>query len=55
MRTGTETPITDLGTNGRIGHPPGLYLLFVPEMWDRFSSYEMKAFLILYITAPLRV
>lgn len=35
---------------GRGNHPPGLYLLFVTEMWERFSFYGMKAFLILYMT-----
>ena len=32
------------------GHPPGLYLLFVTEMWERFSFYGMRAFLFLYVT-----
>jgi POT family proton-dependent oligopeptide transporter len=31
------------------GHPPGLYLLFVVEMWERFSYYGMRALLILYL------
>lgn len=35
------------------GHPRGLYLLFLVEMWERFSFYGMKAILILYLTAPL--
>lgn len=30
-------------------HPKGLYLLFVVEMWERFSYYGMKAILILYL------
>ena len=33
------------------GHPPGLYLLFTVEMWERFSYYAMRAILILYATA----
>lgn len=32
------------------GHPPGLYLLFFTEMWERFSYYGMRAILILYLT-----
>lgn len=31
------------------GHPPGLYLLFVVEMWERFSYYGMRALLVLYL------
>jgi len=25
------------------GHPKGLYVLFVTEMWERFSYYGMRA------------
>jgi proton-dependent oligopeptide transporter, POT family len=35
------------------GHPPGLYLLFTVEMWERFSYYGMRAILTLYITASV--
>ncbi|MFY8160389.1 MAG: peptide MFS transporter [Candidatus Kapaibacteriota bacterium] len=31
-------------------HPPGLYLLFFTEMWERFSYYGMRGILILYLT-----
>jgi POT family proton-dependent oligopeptide transporter len=34
------------------GHPRGLATLFLTEMWERFSYYGMRAFLILYMTAP---
>ena len=33
-------------------HPNGLATLFFTEMWERFSYYGMRAFLILYMTAP---
>lgn len=33
-----------------LGHPVGLYLLFLTEMWERFSYYGMRALLILYLT-----
>ena len=36
----------------RPAHPSGLYVLFFTEMWERFSYYGMRAFLILYMTAP---
>ena len=31
------------------GHPPGLFLLFFVEMWERFSFYGMRALLIFYM------
>ena len=31
------------------GHPRGLGLLFVTEMWERFSYYGMRALLVLYL------
>jgi POT family proton-dependent oligopeptide transporter len=34
------------------GQPRGLSTLFFTEMWERFSYYGMRAFLILYMTAP---
>jgi POT family proton-dependent oligopeptide transporter len=34
-------------------HPRGLSTLFFTEMWERFSYYGMRAFLILYMTAPV--
>src|SRR6185295_1419882 len=37
-------------TGGWGGHPRGLSTLFFTEMWERFSYYGMRAFLILYMT-----
>ncbi|NQY92169.1 MAG: peptide MFS transporter [Deltaproteobacteria bacterium] len=34
-------------------HPAGLPLLFVTEMWERFSYYGMRAILVLYMLTPL--
>jgi POT family proton-dependent oligopeptide transporter len=34
------------------GHPRGVSTLFFTEMWERFSYYGMRAFLILYMVAP---
>ena len=31
------------------GHPRGLFILFLTEMWERFSFYGMKALLIFYL------
>jgi proton-dependent oligopeptide transporter, POT family len=33
------------------GHPRGLSTLFFSEMWERFSYYGMRGFLLLYMTA----
>jgi POT family proton-dependent oligopeptide transporter len=37
------------------GHPRGLSTLFFSEMWERFSYYGMRGFLILYMTAPVAI
>jgi POT family proton-dependent oligopeptide transporter len=37
------------------GHPIGLATLFFTEMWERFSYYGMRAFLIIYMTSSLAV
>ncbi len=50
MTYSTE-PTTE--TRTWFGHPVGLSTLFFTEMWERFSYYGMRAFLILYMVAPL--
>ncbi len=35
------------------GHPPGLYVLFSAEMWERFCYYTMRGLLTLYLTKAL--
>jgi proton-dependent oligopeptide transporter, POT family len=40
-------------TSGWAGHPRGLSTLFFTEMWERFSYYGMRGFLILYMTKAL--
>jgi proton-dependent oligopeptide transporter, POT family len=37
---------------GFFGHPRGLATLFFTEMWERFSYYGMRAFLLLYMVTP---
>lgn len=39
--------------NSSKGHPKGLYLLFVTEMWERFSYYGMRALFMLYMVQAL--
>ncbi|MCB0411180.1 MAG: peptide MFS transporter [Bdellovibrionales bacterium] len=38
-----------------LGHPAGLYVLFMTEMWERFSYYGMRALLVLYMVNYLLV
>jgi proton-dependent oligopeptide transporter, POT family len=45
-------PLPAGSDTGFFGHPRGLATLFFTEMWERFSYYGMRAFLILYMTAP---
>ncbi len=37
----------------RAGHPPGLYVLFFTELWERYSFYSMMAILTLYMDEAL--
>jgi POT family proton-dependent oligopeptide transporter len=40
-------------TKGR-RHPPGLYVLFFTEMWERFSYYGMRSLLVYYMIKHLQ-
>jgi proton-dependent oligopeptide transporter, POT family len=31
-------------------HPPGMHVIFVTEMWERFSYYGMRTILVVYMT-----
>jgi POT family proton-dependent oligopeptide transporter len=62
MSTPVEGPLADpIGDRPRpatldvgfFGHPRGLSTLFFTEMWERFSYYGMRAFLILYMVHAL--
>jgi proton-dependent oligopeptide transporter, POT family len=44
-------PTTETDTSGFAGHPRGLMTLFFTEMWERFSYYGMRAFLMLFMVA----
>ncbi|KCZ93870.1 amino acid/peptide transporter [Hyphomonas johnsonii MHS-2] len=50
----TDTPVstTDPVANDHsfFGHPKGLLILFLTEMWERFSYYGMRGLLIIYLT-----
>ena len=47
------TPVSPLRDNSWLGHPRGLSTLFFTEMWERFSYYGMRGFLILYMVKAL--
>jgi proton-dependent oligopeptide transporter, POT family len=47
------TPLATPPDRGWFGHPRGLSTLFFTEMWERFSYYGMRGFLILYLTAAV--
>jgi POT family proton-dependent oligopeptide transporter len=51
---GTASPASPALASGPtfLGHPAGLFLLFLVEMWERFSYYGMRALLVLYLTSP---
>ena len=36
-----------------LGHPRGLFVLFLAEMWERFCYYGMRGLLVLYLTKAL--
>ena len=52
-----KTKINMSGTattaNSGQGHPKGLYVLFVTEMWERFSYYGMRALFVLFMVKAL--
>jgi proton-dependent oligopeptide transporter, POT family len=46
---GSQSP----ATAGFSAHPAGLRTLFFTEMWERFSYYGMRAFLVLFMVAAV--
>jgi proton-dependent oligopeptide transporter, POT family len=48
----TQVSAVAADDTGFFGQPRGLSTLFFTEMWERFSYYGMRAFLILYMVAP---
>jgi POT family proton-dependent oligopeptide transporter len=59
MATQTTPPLTELEEGNIVeppdfaGHPRGLPTLFFTELWERFSYYGMRSFLILYMTSAV--
>lgn len=48
--TSTSTSAVTAADKTILGHPRGLLILFLTEMWERFSYYGMRALLVLYLT-----
>ncbi|TWU45373.1 Di-/tripeptide transporter [Novipirellula aureliae] len=46
-----ESLLTDEAGGKSPGQPAGLWILFITEMWERFSYYGMRALLVLYLIA----
>jgi POT family proton-dependent oligopeptide transporter len=46
----SKTSVVDHSKSNLFGHPTGLFILFLTEMWERFSYYGMRALLVLYMT-----
>ena len=46
----TELTGSHSSTGEFLGHPKGLVICFLTEMWERFSYYGMRALLIFYLT-----
>jgi POT family proton-dependent oligopeptide transporter len=44
-----ERPVPMTAFERRFKHPPGLFILFFAEMWERFSYYGMRGLLKLYM------
>jgi POT family proton-dependent oligopeptide transporter len=47
--TTAPRPVPETAFERRFGHPPGLFILFFAEMWERFSYYGMRGLLKLYM------
>ncbi|HIF75781.1 MAG TPA: MFS transporter [Porticoccaceae bacterium] len=46
----SDTSVSASSSNEFFGHPKGLVICFLTEMWERFSYYGMRALLIFYLT-----
>lgn len=46
--TAFQTPVASIQEK----HPPGLYVLFTTELWERFGFYTLGAMLALYLRDP---
>ncbi|HTJ61830.1 MAG TPA: peptide MFS transporter, partial [Candidatus Saccharimonadales bacterium] len=49
LRAGTPPTAPAASEGTFLGHPKGLFVLFLTEMWERFSYYGMRSLLTLYM------
>lgn len=49
MNIANASNASGVGGKTIFGHPPGLFVLFFTEMWERFSYYGMRGILVLYM------
>ena len=52
--TDTATTADPAPTAELLGHPRGLFTLFMTEMWERMSYYGMRAILILFMVSQMQ-
>ena len=50
MTDATLSPAIPRDEKTILGHPRGLFILFLTEMWERFSYYGMRGLLVVYLT-----
>lgn len=52
LKKDSDITMKEVSSNesSKMKHPPGLYMLFFTEMWERFSYYGMRALLVMYLT-----
>src|SRR5215813_11592536 len=53
IRATPQKNVAHSDSSGWAGHPRGISTLFFTEMWERFSYYGMRAFLVLYMTTAV--
>ena len=51
--TAAPANIASPGQRSLFGHPPGLTILFLTQMWAEFSYYGLQALLVYYMTGQL--
>ena len=55
MTASEDTNVAPLASQDWFGHPRGLTILFLTEMWDQFSFFGMRALLVYYMTKELLI
>jgi POT family proton-dependent oligopeptide transporter len=50
-----DAEIGQLQAKTWFGHPRGLTILFLTEMWSQFSYFGMRALLVYYMTKELLI